>query len=344
MLCNDMGWKRSTLLRLAFLAVIGVHGAIAMAQASEPVTPPAETAPTPPSGGPNAAPGSERPRDGRIVREQLARMLEENQRIAKELADLQNALDGGASPIDVGRRLGEIRREAVRRGGAGRAGGEDRDGPEDRPGPGGAGRPQGGGGPQPQGRPPMEERATFDIPPLGGGPRLSDEERQRVATILAEVNPAGAAKLDELGSRDSRARERLLDGLGNRLRGMEAMRDRDPKEFQLRVDEMVGVMEIMRHGRAYTELARSGADDEKLAPARQAMREAIDQQFDRRLAILRHQLMRSKERTQRFEQDIDSTASNRSKIVEDKTGAMLKSLQRRREGEKPPQGGAPEGR
>lgn len=166
------------------------------------------------------------------------------------------------------------------------------------------------------------------LPPLTPGPRLSAEERRRVRAFIAERSPEIIAKIDELAGANPRAAERLVDGLGARLKALEGVREHDPAEFAVRIDELKNTIEIMRLSRLVIEAQRKKAPEEEIAKSKSALREVMDRQFDVRVALQRRQIDAVRKRLERLQGELDGAANARAKTVDEKMELLLRAMER----------------
>lgn len=290
-------------------------------------------------GGPDQPPPSERegvregardgaPMDADELRDFINRRLGEIDKAQARLREALLALDKGEEPGAVARGL----REAIREGGPRNPRRDDGPGEGRGEGPrprrdGGPEGPCGPGGPGGDGVNAPSAMGEL-LPPLTPGPRLSAEERRRVRAFIAERSPEINAKIDELAGANPRAAERLVDGLGARLKALEGVRERDPAEFAVRVDELKNTIEIMRLSRLVIEAQRKKAPEDEIAKSKSALREVVDRQFDVRVALQRRQIDAVRKRLERLQGELDGAANARDKTVDEKMELLLRAMER----------------
>jgi hypothetical protein len=160
------------------------------------------------------------------------------------------------------------------------------------------------------------------------GPRLSAEERQRVRAFINEHRPELMSKIDELSRQNGQAADRLIDGLGARIRGLDNIRQRDPEEFQMRVDEMTNALMILKAGRDVVEARRRGAPAEEIEASRATLRSVMDKQLDVRAALQRKQIESLRKRIEKMQEELNASSGNREAMIEDRMERFLKALER----------------
>ena len=331
MLANTRSFSIARLLLVAGLAVGSAVPAGASGQPGGPDQPP----PREREGGREGVRDGA-PMDADELRDFINRRLGEIDKAQARLREALLALDKGEEPGAVARGL----REAIREGGPrnprrddgpGEGRGEGRgDGRGEGPRPRRDGGPEGPGGPGGPGGDGVNAPSAMGelLPPLTPGPRLSAEERRRVRAFIAERSPEIIAKIDELAGANPRAAERLVDGLGARLKALEGVRERDPAEFAVRIDELKNTIEIMRLSRLVIEAQRKKAPEEEIAKSKSALREVMDRQFDVRVALQRRQIDAVRKRLERLQGELDGAANARAKTVDEKMELLLRAMER----------------
>ena len=298
--------------------------------------------PPPPGGGEpgqrEATRTGEPPREPENLREIIARRLDEARRTQEFLDSLLKEVDAGGDMEALRRKFEEHRQE--RRGNARREGNPGNQGPEHRPMPGDGPNQQPGAKGIPMAGPGSEPlNGRFEFAPFIGGPKLSPEEREKVRAMIREHAPKIADRIDELAGKNPEAADRLTDGLGNRMRGLLAVRERDPQEFKLRISELSGTLDILGALRKCNDLRKNKAPDADINAARAELRTAMSNQFDIRMDLIRQQINQLRSQADHLQKDLDKTQADREKIVDEKTNQLLNPPERKRkpEGEKPKQ-------
>jgi len=271
------------------------------------------------------------PTDPAQMKAFVERQIEQLERRKARLQRASEALARGEDPLKVREEMLREGLEELGRGGApggqggGGAGrdGPGRDGPA-RDGPARDGPARDGQGGIMGERSPVE----FSVPSLVGGPRLSPEERQRVRDFLRDYMPEALAKIEELARARPDAADRLIDGLGNRARALMPLRERDPEEFKLRVDELTGVLELMRAARTTVELTKNKALESDITQAKAALRTSMGAQFDLRKTLATRTLTRLRERLDRWQGDLDTMNRRRDELIDQRVAEMLRAMER----------------
>jgi len=106
------------------------------------------------------------------------------------------------------------------------------------------------------------------------------------------------------------------------------VRERDPAEFAVRIDELKNTIEIMRLSRLVIEAQRSKAPEDEIAKSKSALREVMDRQFDVRVALQRRQIDAVRKRLERLQGELDGAANARAKTVDEKMELLLRAMER----------------
>jgi hypothetical protein len=225
-------------------------------------------------------------------------------------------LDQGADPAEIRRGFEAARREFLRmeRDEAGRSG---PDGPGRGPGPGGPMNPGG---------------MAFEP---GAGRPLSPEERRAVREFLAREHPDLLRTLNTLAPGEV-GLDRVLESLGNRLRGLPELKAHDPEMFELRMREVMHVLEIGQARRAYLEALRAGAGDpERTAPLLARLREAVSASTEVGLQIRAREIEQLAARARHLSEELRQMKNNKERIVDEQLRSLQRPLERRRQATPP---------
>jgi hypothetical protein len=131
--------------------------------------------------------------------------------------------------------------------------------------------------------------------------------------VLRESMPHVAARFDQLRQHDPQAAERLSARLLPRMREAFETRDSDPELFNLRMDELRSMGEVMA---AAQELrTHSGSEAEK-EPLRAALREALGRQFDARHASDLREITKLEERVADLQEEARRKLANRDAMID----------------------------
>lgn len=273
---------------------------------------------------------AEQPEPGRMLRESIQRRLEMARRQQERLERAMTMLDGGAGPEELLAEFPELGRQ--RPGGPGEGGDL---GPLGMP-------PEHGEGLGPEGQGPRGPGRGQRDPGLGGGREpmldrpLTEEERAAVREFLRSAQPRLHTMLDELEKADPEEAGRKLREMFPRLRPLIEMRQRDPRQYEARLNELKSGREAMDAARRVVEIEQpgSGAAEGDLAAARQALLAAVGAHLDARTEIRRLDLDRQIARAQKERQELDSRSGERDSEVEHMVDRMIeRERQRARDGE-----------
>lgn len=268
-----------------------------------------------------------------LVRTHLKEMMP---RIDKAIT----ALDNGADVATVRRELAQARSEnaqglleAIRQSGIfgpglmgnirrGPGAGEGPDMQDDRDGPG----PRGPEGEMRDGREGREGRE-------GRGPRaFTQEDRDRVLSEIREHNPDLAKQIENAREQSPESADQFLRFIGDKMRGMRELRDRDPESYQLRKTEIIGLFKMLKLRKEYAEAAKNNADKAKLDTIKGELRTVMGELWDTRQKLDEAQLRELEKRVERMKQEAKKRAESREKIVNERTESVI------REATQPPSG------
>jgi hypothetical protein len=300
-------------------ALLACAGSVALAQPAPGQ--PGGQPPGPPAREPGERPRAQRepvPTDSQGFRKWIDRQLES---ISKREARLRAAI----AHLDAGHDTGAVRMELLREAVDDAFAGPRPDGPRQGPAGGPGGGPGGGGAPMggPDG-PGLDYSPTA----LLSGPRLSPDERAQVREILAQRSPEILNRVRAIAGASPQAEDRLLDGLGSRLRALNMLRERDPQEFQLRVQEITGSLDILIAARDVSRARKQGADAATLNPLNARLAELMNAQFDLRDQLGRGHVAKMRQRADRLEADLAKINASRAETIDRKTADLLRALER----------------
>lgn len=242
-------------------------GAAAMVVFAGGVSPIPQPEPPPATGTPRR--GQDQPREGlknrpvakEVLRKRLEKRLSDIQDTQKKLEEAIRAMDGGASTEDLKKILPE---QGPLRGLL------DENEPDGK-GP-GEGAPGRFGGRDGDGK--MGERRP-----------LTEADRAAIREVLQSAAPDMAAKLDELFSKDPEAAKKKLNEVFPRMRAMLEMRERDPKMYKLRLDDLSLARQSIPLAKELLERRQKGepADSAESKSTTRRLREFIVKQFENRM-------------------------------------------------------------
>jgi uncharacterized coiled-coil protein SlyX len=275
----------------------------------------------PPPGGPESSDrrGNDDARMGSMDRDSIRQRLE---RRIKESERIQERLKAAIEKLDSGAPIGQVIREI---GGPGRLGGfggeENRQG-EPRP-----------DGPEGQGNRPRGEE--------GGERRLNAEDRQRVADFLKERLPEIDNRIEKLRSIDPQAADKLLDTLAPKLREAFFTLRRDPEAFDLVKREMeAGLASFDASMNLRMALNDTGKDPAKVQAARDALRKALEDHFDARLAVQKRRVGALEKELAEMRSRIDDTTTRREEFITGRLNATEANIVERLKDPPPDRDGA----
>ena len=260
------------------------------------------------------------PSDGKALREFLERRMEEHRQGLKRFEEAMKKIEEGGDPAAIARELFEGARDN-RRATPGSRG--DEQSPSAQP-----GQRQGNGG----GSNAMRGMEFG----LFGGPRLSPEDRANARKALEEKHPELLRKLNSLAAGNAETGDRYVDGVHNRLRWLETMREKEPEEYALRMDELTNGLDVIKLGREVNELKKQSAPDAAVSNARTRLREAMSTQFDTRQKLAKLLLTQLRARADKQEQEIKKNDQDREGQIDRRMEEFLRMFEGKgKKGEKP---------
>ncbi|HZW06316.1 MAG TPA: hypothetical protein VFF65_04260 [Phycisphaerales bacterium] len=274
------------------LAVAGAAGANAQATAQ-------------PGGERVRVGGAQQPMDAKALRQFIEQRLEDHRQGVKRFEDALKRLEAGGDPAAIGRELIDSFRENRRTGG-GRGAGDEQGGQ----GAGGASVRAAGGA------------SRYELSMISG-PRLSENERAAAYKLLEEHHPAIHRRVLALAGDNPETVTRFKDGVGGRLRWLESVREKDPEEARLRLDELTHGLDLIKIGREVTEAKKKGTFDGDSA-LRTRLRDAMAAQFDTRQQLSKLLLRQLRDRADRQEKEIAEKDNNRDAMIAQRTEDFLR--------------------
>jgi len=160
-------------------------------------------------------------------------------------------------------------------------------------------------------------RAHDDGPRGQGSPGpLTPQERARVRELVREFMPLLDQRLEGMPPESA---DRLIARMAPRLREAESVRRRDPKLFQLRIQEIQGsaaVAEGVRNYRSILAAEPSNPQSPKLVEAGAKLRKLVEELHDVRLALQTREVEALGERLDGMKTDLDRKHSERDAMID----------------------------
>lgn len=263
--------------------------------------------------------------------------------LSKRLAQAKDRVDKGEDPMAVLRELFPAF-GGGRPGGRGGPMGErplDRgpdagpDGGPDGQGPGMGGGPDNGPDAGPGGGllgGPRQRRFGPGGNPEGPGPRggsgpMTPEQVEKTMDFMKAHMPGMHDRIAALREADPIAFERLINRMGPRVREAADIKERDPKLFDLRAEELKAGFRVLESVRNYRDALKAEKSDKpeaspKVESARKELREALDAQYETRLAVQGHEIDGVSKRLDKLRGDLDKSKEKRAANID----AVLKAI------------------
>lgn len=269
--------------------------------------------------GPGGAGEQQAPVDPAAAKAFVHRALERARTLVTLLERASSDLDAGRDVSELRREFEQFRREDNREWA--RFIGQGARGP-------------GGGGPG--GGPGVGAGGSLLDGDQGPGRPLTDDERERVRTLIEADRPELMTLIRETARDNAAQADRLLEGLGNRVRGLHELKERDPAHFKLRLDDVSALLKVGRARRAYFEAinkqpADAGAVEKARAEVVASLRTSMEigaKVRDRDLELAEQRLARTKAEHAKLRAEFD-------KVLAERTEQMLKPSGRRGSGDVP---------
>lgn len=176
---------------------------------------------------------------------------------------------------------------------------------------------------------------------------LTAEDRQAIRDFLSATSPALSSKLIELEKQDPAEAERKFAEAMPRLRFILEQRARDPEMYNLRLNDIKLGRESLEAARAVAESESKGVDPNSRDHQKkvEALRLALERQYDHRTRILELEAAKSKDRVDKSDREIAKRPERREEIVTKNLREMIdrerKRMQKSSEGDRvqPPDSG-----
>jgi hypothetical protein len=286
-------------------------GALAAAQ-------PASTSPPSPSTqpAPAAQPAKPGPDDKPIARDalraRLQRRLDDSRRSQQRLEQALERLDSGTAPAEVLSDLDSFGHTGGReRSGAAR----DRSGaPDHQPGAGGHDGPPSSRG----------DHRRADAP----APAAQAPSRDQILAFLDEHAPRLAQRLRRSMSDNPPQADGLFQRFSPRIGEIIQLREQDPVEFTIRVDEFKGGIALFDAAGHLREAFRTGADSAAIEKESSAVRALVAQQFDYKIRRHQHEIDSLQERMTKLRTDLDAQLKDRDAAIDKQAQHIIDSARR----------------
>lgn len=145
---------------------------------------------------------------------------------------------------------------------------------------------------------------------------MTPEQVDRAMGFIREHMPQLHERLSAFRESDPVGFERLMNRMGPRIREAASVKDRDPKLFELRANEIRAGIQVLESARAYHDLKREKAPDDKLAAAQATLRDALAAQQDARAAMMAREIDALSERVKSLQADLERNKANRDNAID----------------------------
>lgn len=176
-------------------------------------------------------------------------------------------------------------------------------------------------------RVPQEPAGAIDELPLRE--HDADAERDRLIAALDDVAPRLAQRLRMVSGDDRGKLDAALRMAGPRLRELVELHDRDPQLAELKGVEMQTTLATWDAAREFAAVVRrESSSEQQIERARDAVRTAIGESLDARLAVRRLEADRLRARLEAFDAELARYETERAQQIE----RQLEVIEQRAEG------------
>jgi Spy/CpxP family protein refolding chaperone len=148
---------------------------------------------------------------------------------------------------------------------------------------------------------------------------LTQEQKDEVQAFLKEVAPERMAKLDKLRTERPELYEKVLAANFGKMKHLKELKSNDPKAYEQKVQLFVLQGKVMDLAKDYRN-SQSDGDKKKIKGELDGL---LNKLFDLRQAEREQDLVRFKERLQKFEADIQKRKENKDKVIKMYTDKLL---------------------
>lgn len=151
-------------------------------------------------------------------------------------------------------------------------------------------------------------------------PPLSDEHLDVAAQLVGLSRPELAEQLADLKETNPRAYRKTIQRLASqeRIQHLLMFHETDPEGFELRADEWRAGARAVRLSRQIRQAQGPAADDLK-----QELRLVVEQQFDARMKVRRHELASLEKRLESLRRRLEKSRDNRERSIEEQYRRLL---------------------
>lgn len=267
---------------------------------------------SPPDTSPDA-PRAEPATDAAPIRERIARRLAELDAERERLRDAMRDIDAGRAPAEG---LGTGERGPMWERWRSRAG---------------------DGGPRSD-----QPGLRTEPPPQPSADELTEEQLDRAQAFVVELVPEVSIGLDELRQADPRMFERMRRALAPRALGVIAAIERDPELGALQREEFrAGIVMMTRLRQLRDAHQAGGPDSPEFTAARAALRAALAEQFDAKLALRQLEFSRMLARIEEVREELRASREGRDAHLDRAVAQAVTRLQHADGPRRPPTGDTP---
>jgi len=149
---------------------------------------------------------------------------------------------------------------------------------------------------------------------------LSEDEVEKRLKVLAEVSPALAERFKHVSETNPRYARRMARHLMPRLGHMIKLKESDPKEYELRKNEMAGGYQLLQQMRTIRDAQKDGGkvDEQEYIKLRRFMAHHMET----RLKIRELEIVKMQDRIDAIREHIQRERDQRDKVIDDRIKEM----------------------
>lgn len=168
---------------------------------------------------------------------------------------------------------------------------------------------------------------------------LVGQERERIRAFVQEHMPRLWERIEQMEKNAPQRTERMFMNMRERVGELIMLKRRDPKLFELKLDDWQATMMAMEAARDVRELRAKGGSAEEIAAGEQRVRDLVSQSIDVQLKLKSNELEMLGKRIERLHKELDDQTADREKIIQQRTKRIMSAGSDRR----PPPGDRPPG-
>jgi|GEM_PF-6410101 len=158
----------------------------------------------------------------------------------------------------------------------------------------------------------------------GGGKWLTEENLDELVSVLQEIRPDWAESVTQLREQDRSSFFKAMRSNPElrRLAGLIALKDRAPETYSMRLTELKLSVKMQKLG-YQAHLAKQSGDAQAISESQAALRETVEQYFDARIKLRKHEIQQVRAQLEQMEQGIQAAKDQRSSSIDEQLANLL---------------------